>query len=118
MLKDDPPHSSMFPGLASSAGTPGDRSPLFIFTANKPTAFYNLAQRNLPQLFWNVADPHPDRIQEGLYGPGKEMKLACLSELSGELESSPCVKKSFVEKFEFQEEKNILRFYRETFTFL
>jgi hypothetical protein len=24
MLKDDPPHSSMFPGLASSAGTPGD----------------------------------------------------------------------------------------------
>jgi hypothetical protein len=32
-LKDDPPHSSMFQGLASSAGTPGDRSPLFLFTA-------------------------------------------------------------------------------------
>ncbi len=88
MLKDDPPHSSMFQGLASSAGIPGDRSPLFIFTAKKPTAFYNLAKRNLPQLFWNVADPHPDRIQEDHYGPKKvKTKFTCLEKISGELET-------------------------------
>jgi hypothetical protein len=35
------------------------------------TEFYNLAKRNLSQV-WNVADPHPDWVQRGLYRAKRE----------------------------------------------
>jgi hypothetical protein len=47
MLKDDPPHSSMFQGLASSAGTPGDHSPLFIFTGRKKNGNFKTWQKEI-----------------------------------------------------------------------
>jgi hypothetical protein len=42
--------------------------------------------RNPPQLFYNVADTHPDWIQESLFGPKKgKIKFKCFEKLSKEV---------------------------------